>query len=58
MPGILLKMSVEVSSDRLICLSGVAVRATGYGFACNKNGMGVKLLSHPMEHKEFITALC
>jgi Tfp pilus assembly protein PilZ len=56
-PGIQLTMSVEVSRDRLICLSGVTVRATRYGFACNKNGMGVKLISHPMEYNDFITAL-
>ena len=50
-PGIELMMSVEMSRGRTLCLSGVIVRATRYGFPCNKNGMGVKLLSYPMEYK-------
>ena len=56
-PGVPVKILLEVEKDRQICLQGICVRATRYGFACKKNGMGILILSKCSDYDKLLNDL-
>lgn len=56
-PGTHLRIVLELDDSRTVTLTGVVTRLVKLGTTVFKDGIGVKLTSHPQEYKELVEKL-